>query len=479
MKKIITLLILSSGTFWIFLNIFYIPFYPWTEGLYRPYLIVNGLIPYKDFAWIRTPLDIYLLAGIYKIFGIHELGYQILIFSLQLSTSFLIFFGLLRKRFSLACFAYLSYVILLPPLFMNTEIDETLASFFIILTFFILWTYKKRRSSLVLLLSGITSSLTVLTKQTSTAVIIAILVYLIFVHKSNIKSLAFYFAGLLIPASILAIFLIIHNAMFDFIYYAFYFNLFIYRQWAQSWGIKDAMLMLGLYFSILTPFVFLKTKSIFDDKVKVLLLLITFSLIPSLLPSFWSYRLITAFPLFCIAIAVFVSKGYQALREKPAIPKIIIGGSSLIFLLFFQYFLGAYIGFINSNGFSYGQYIYDYGDDERNVAVWLRDNTDKKEKIFNMANNIIMLKSNHLPHNKYVDQIPIAYYPLDKSYKEITSKPPKIVVFDRSALDNFLVNKDWARISKDWKFIDFLDKNYRVAKRIGTIYVYFIKTDDE
>lgn len=486
MKKALFFSILAIGLAWILINIFYLPFFPWTDGLYRPWLILHGLVPYRDFMWIRTPFDIFFLAGLYGIFGVKEQIYQITIFFLISAISLLLLFWFPKRQLKMGMIAFIAYIILFFPLFSNSEIGEIIISLFSLLTFFFICRYNGSKKRIYFFLAGLSLGFSVVTKQTSA---LAPLLLIIYLYLSNVKLLKIdkvknifiYFTGLAIPAFLLIIYLLYKNALYDFLYYGIYFNLFIYSKWAQPWGIISSIKIIIVYFSILFPFLILDTRKIIDNKLKLVIFLLIFSLFSSVLPSFWSYRLVSTFPLICIALSVVVLEGYYLFfkHKKNILSKSILIISMIFFLVFFQFFLKDYVQFIKDNGFSFKQYILDYGENETGAIDWLKRNIRGNEKIFNMANNIIMLRSNHLPQNKYVDQIPVVYYPLDKSYKDIVANPPKIVVFDTSALDNPLVAKDWIEMYKNWKFISYLNKNYRLAKSFGTINIYMLNLSNK
>src|SRR3989344_4395684 len=116
------------GVAWIFLNIFFLPFQVGTEAMHRPWLILNGEVPYRDFEWIRNPLDLFLVAGVFKLFGIHAFVLRVFSLIMYLVISLTIFFGLRKESLKLAVTAFYVYIILLFPLFMNTQIGEALVS---------------------------------------------------------------------------------------------------------------------------------------------------------------------------------------------------------------------------------------------------------------------------------------------------------------------------------------------------------------
>ena len=457
------------GVAWIFLNIFFLPFQVGTEAMHRPWLILNGEVPYRDFEWIRNPLDLFLVAGVFKLFGIHAFVLRVFSLIMYLVISLTIFFGLRKESLKLAVTAFYVYIILLFPLFMNTQIGEALVSLFILLSVLSFWQFGKRKSAKSLFLSGVFSGAALVTKQTSIGIIGAIIVALaVFYLKKGILKKAFvYFFGVFSSYSFLILYLIFNNALDDYFYYAIYFNLFIYREAAGKWGFNEGMRMLSLYASVVIPFALVKITQI-PKQIKFLIVISIIGMIPTLLPSFWSYRLNTALPLVSIAAACVL----LALSEKTNIQRKNISSAILIvgvfgFIGFYGYFLKQYESFIKNYGISLLPYIYEDSPNDITAAEWLSKNTSEDVKIFNTASNTIMRLSNRKHHNKYIDGLPWVYHPYDETFADITKDPPRVVVWDKNLPTN------WPEL-KDWKFIPYLHKNYTVQKGFDGIEIYFL-----
>lgn len=472
--KIFIFLLLSLGSGWIFTNIFYLPFAPWTEGLYRPWLVIQGLVPYRDFWWDRGPLDLYFLSGIYRIFGVNNLTYQITIFSILLATSLLIFFGLLKKSLRLALLSYVVYVALIFPLFINSEIEELLVGLFSLLVFYFTLLFVHKKKLRFLFFSGVISGLSYMTKQTSGLLIAVSILYLLtfeskkrfyIFSKKKIINVFTYVLGILLPVGIMLACLFLANGFLGYLH-SQYFTFFIYSKWAKPWGIGEGWKIILVFFSILVPFIFIRTDAILNRRLKLFLILLTLSLFTCLLPSYWTYRLVAAFPLFAIAFALYIFDSLYVIKSSKNITKkVTIFSSWIIFIIFFGYFLNQYIDFVNANGFQKGQYILDYGENEKKTAQWLVNNTVSNEKIFNMGNNIIMVRAKRLPQNKYVGSMPIDYMPFKESSKIIESNPPRVIVFQETLLS------DWPEL-KNWEFINYLKTKYIVKEKFGDISIY-------
>lgn len=462
------LLLIVPGIFWIFFNIFLLPFQIGSEAMYRPWLILNGEVPYRDFEWIRNPLDIFLLAGVFKLFGMQDIVLRVFSFFMYLVISLTIFLGLRKESLKLAVTAFYVYIILLFPLFMNTQMGEALVSLFVLLSVLFFWQFGKGSAKL-LFLSGVFSGAALLTKQTSIGIIGAITITLVvfYLKKGIFKKAFMYLFGVFISYLFLILYLFFNNALDDYYYYAIYFNLFIYHDVAGKWGFNEGMRMLSLYASIVIPFALVKITQI-PKKIKFLIVISIIGMIPTLLPSFWSYRLNTALPLLSIAAAyVLLTLSEKTNIHRKNIPFTILIIGVLSFIAFYGYFLKQYESFIKNYGVSLLPYIYEDSPNDNKVAEWLSKNTSQDIKIFNTASNTIMRLSNRKHHNKYIDGLPWVYYPYDETFADITKDPPRVVVWDKNLPTN------WPEL-KDWKFIPYLHKNYTVQKSFNEIEIYFL-----
>ncbi|MBI5449576.1 glycosyltransferase family 39 protein [Candidatus Gottesmanbacteria bacterium] len=457
----IPFIVLALGSIWITVNIFLLPFYPWTEGLYRPWLLLRGLLPYRDHLWNRGMIDISLLAAVYKIIGVHPISYQLVVAVVFLLTGFLLF-GYLRKlSLRLALLAYSMFIVFLFPLFSNAEIEEILVGFFALCTFFSSWELTRRNKPIWLIWAGLFSGLSLMTKQTSG---VLILVMVLFLWK-RWKWIGLYSLGVLMPVAAVVLFLWFHGALNDYIQ-GLLFVATIYKGWAKAWGINTALNMIGVYMAILVPFLLIARTSISQSKVKHLLSGFILALFVMLLPSYWSYRLVASFPLLCIGAAFVLLEANTYIKTKGNTPrKMLFVSAFIVFLISIIRPVNEYRRYILDNGFSPNQYLVDYSENELAAARWLRDNTEETEKVFNMANNIIMMRANRLPFNRYVGGMPIDYLPFAQTTAELISKPPKVVVYDRRLID------DWPELS-GWGFLDFLRQNYTLQQEFDTIGIY-------
>lgn len=466
MKKLYALFdffVLFLGSGWIAVNIFLLPFYPWTEGLYRPWLLLHGLMPYKDHLWNRGMADITLLAAVYTFIGVSPLSYQVVIASLLLLIGFLLYWYLRRTSRPLAETSYGAYVLLLFPLFANAEIEEILVGLFALCTLFSLWEFAKSKKIIFLICAGLFSGFSIVTKQTSG--VLAMVTFL-FLWKQW-RNFLIYIGGMAVPLCVTVVFLWMRGALGDYIS-SLIFVATVYKEWAKAWGIGGALDMIGIYASVLVPFLFAVNAPTIRANVRHLLAGFIIALFIMLLPSYWSYRLVASFPLLSIALAMVILDACMVFRKKGmAIKKLLMVACLIGFGGFFLRFGNEYIRFVSDNGFSFGQYLLDYGQNELAAAQWLKEHTSEDEKVFTMANNIIMMRADRLPFNRYVGGMPIDYLPFGKTASEMTTNPPRVVVIDNRMLE------DWPELNS-WGFIDFLRKRYTLQQEFGEIGIYVL-----
>ncbi len=443
------------GLAWVTLNVFFLPFHPWTTGIVRPWFMLNGYLPYRDFGWMRTPLDLFLLSFWYRLFGISAQAYQFFVFTLITIITLILF--LTKKAFS-----FTFYLLLLFPLFLNIEEGEIFIGLFSLLFFVLMCQYFQNKKLSWLLTSGLIAGLALITKQNSALMILAGLLALgldvkrlsVFIVRAGL-----YFLAALLPFILLSGYFINHASFKDFFDSTIIFPLFTYSKAPVTHG--DGGWIAAGYLSLLIPFILFRKKTGFSTQSAILLVLLILVLFASLLPSFLSYRAFTAFPLVAIVAGTNV-----ALFLKNKTSRLIISISFLFFLGFIARFLGDYCSFVRDNGFHFQQYLLDYGETEYKIAAWLRKNTQKEEKIINYGNAIIYLLANRLPKNRYIDPFPYGLQPYEKTSQVFFDNLPRIVVYDESLPADHLG-------LEEWPFIKFMKENYHQAARFGeTLVIY-------
>lgn len=467
-------LILLLGSMWVVFNIYFLPFFAWTTGIVRPWLILNGYIPYRDFTWIRAPLDLYILSNWYRVFGVNADSYRLFICFILLLITTIVFFITYNILPKLKFLPFLFFIIFLFPLFQNTEVGEILIGFWGILLLTIIFIYLDKIDNRLLFLGGLVSGLSVITKQNSGAVIPAILI-IIFIDQylrkqalsKWIKPLIHYIFGVFIPVFSFVGYLIYNQSLNDFIFFSKEIVLGSYKNapLPQNYSLGDGLWIEIGYFVLLIPFLLFSKETKLSLQKIILLPLFVISLFPSLLPSFLSYRAFTAYPIISIVAGYDMLILINNLKKKNRILKIsIILSSFIIFILFILRFINPYLmPFTNGEVFP-NNYIKDYGESELKTAEWIKKNTKSNEKIISYTSDIVYLLSNRLPENKYIDFQPFTLFPTN-SAKAFITKPPRTFAIDKTILDTY-------PDLKKWPFIDYLYKNYSLKAKFNYIEIY-------
>jgi len=468
-------IVLLFGIGWTVLNVYFLPFAVWTLGIVRPWFIINGLLPYKDFTWIRTPLDMFLLSFWYRIFGVGATSYQLFVLLLLVVLCILVFYTTRQLFGSKFIGAFLFYIIFLFPLFINTEEGEFLVGVFIMSVFISMWKYLRYSQLRWLFISGCIGGLVYITKQNASVIMLALFCSLTFdayLRRNSIaqwlqRTVIFAFGGLL-PVALTLSYFYFRGGLNDFLYYTVFFVLGPYAKQQPNLIHGDGLWIAAGYITLLIPFILFWKRLRLQPQIVVLLTLIVLTSLFSLLPSFLSYR---AFPAFG-AIALVAGFDIALLQDKTA--KIVIKGivliSFLLFIIFTFRFIQSYIVFIQGNNVAYGQFITDYGDDEKKIAHWIKTNTSKDEKIADFGNEIIYVLSDRLPKHKYIEPFPYHLQPYERSSQLFINDPPKIVIYDTSLPQ---IHKGL----ENWPFIPFMKKYYKEVGRYGdTLVIYQFST---
>lgn len=441
---------------WIAANVYFLPFVVWTAGIIRPWYILHGYIPYKDFVWLRMPLDLFLLSGWYRIFGPTPAAYQNFVFILLVFIAISLFFvsRMLIHRFS--SLSFLFFAVFLFPLFQNTEEDEMLIGLWAILLLVFMSLFLKKQKAIYLLFAGIIAGISLMTKQTSGFLIIASLASIIFdffLRKNTIKSLLIrvgvFSLGVSIPILAIASYFMSKNAVGDFLHYTVFFNFgSIYADGSLK---GDGLWIIAGYVSLLTPFIIFWKSTKLMPQIIFFITLEILGLFFSLFPSALSYKAFTSYALISIVAGCNILLLFTLKKHKKFVLL-----SFILFIIFTWNFISSY--FTANPGFSPNQLLQDFGKPEYEIANLIKKNTNKNDKIINYGSEMIYLLSDRLPKNKYIDPFPQMLQPFGVSLKVFVDNPPKIIVYDQS------LPADHPGLS-DWPVLSFMRKNYKIIGR--------------
>lgn len=473
MKSLKTYVLLLLGTAWITINVYFLPFFAWTTGIVLSWMILHGLVPYRDLVWNRTPLDLFFLSGWFHFFGSSQASYQSFIYFIFLIITVLVFILSNHMSPKTQIPSFIFYLIFLFPLFQNTEIDEMLIGVFPLLLLATVYIYLEKRRMSILLLAGVISAVSVITKQTSGGIVLASIIILVFdsyIKKSLplfLKSITSYAAGILLPALVFLIYLISNNALSDFIWGVITLTTtYIADPVPPGFSLGEGLWIEAGYLVLLVPFViYWKQTKLSIQKVVFLTLLIV-SLSPTILPALLSYR---AFPSYPLAALVAGFDIFLLMNKKNTIiKKSVILLSFTIFIILIFRFINPYFSSIRDEGFHYKNYIIDYGKSDYQVAEWIKKNTKEDEKIMTSTSWVVYLLSNRMPKNKYMSFEPVLLLPYNESSNVFIADPPRVFVLEHEILET-------RPNLKSWPFFSYLRSNYKSVASYGTSEIFVHK----
>ena len=460
-------LILLIGILIITLHIYFTPFSIWTAGVSRPWLIINGFLPYRDFIWIRMPLDLFILSFWYQLFGVSSSSYQMFVFVLLLIEMSLIFFA--NKLFTthIRSFAIIFFILFLFPLFMNTEEGEILIGIFSLLLGIAGFNYFKRPSTYLLIISGFLAGICLILKQNTIfafLVLPASLVLEALIMKRQLyyalTKISIYIFVALIPYILIVIYHLMNNGLYDF----FYYTILILGPYRNENSIVqgDGLLIIIGYISLLIPFLIFWKKTNLKPSMVIFLSGLIIALFLSVLPSFLSYRTFTAYGLISV-VAGYDIYLFRKQGNDPGllVRRIIIILSFVFFVIIIYPFIHSYTTSLKDNGIAPGQLITDYSNEEYEIVNWLKNNTTKQDRILNYGSEMIYVLADRFPPNKHLLPFPFELMPFERTAKIFIDNPPKFVI------DDIYIPRDHPGIEK-WPFMAFLHSDkYRLVKRYG------------
>ncbi|MBI5449572.1 hypothetical protein HY948_04655 [Candidatus Gottesmanbacteria bacterium] len=453
---------------WITANIYFLPFHVWTAGVIYPWFMTKGLTLYKDIIWLRMPFDMFLLSAWYRLFGASGSAYQLFIwvmFGLLVSIFLWVLKRIDRKIVYPACIFFLVFLF---PLFLNVEVGELMVGLLVLLLFFLIHQYALTNRPVWALAAGICAGFTVATKQNTIFVVLILpfFQFYLYIRKQSMSRLMrssfVYVFGLTVPFILIGVYFFFRGALYDFLYYSLYTVVGPYRNFTLL-DHGDGLYIEFAYGILLLPCVFLWKQLGMQRKTAILLTLFVVALIPSLLPSYLSYRTFTSFALVSVA-AGYLIRGLLHKKNTAWVRLSIVCGFIGYMTLVSRY-MSAYNGFVRDNGFHREQYLTDWGDFEKRMAVWINENTHKQDRIISYGSEMIYLLSDRLPANKYTNFTPFILEPFVETTKVFTSNPPAAIVFDWA-------HPDLPRGLSTWPFLAYMRENYREVMRMDALVLY-------
>jgi len=400
-------------------------FTAWPEMLNWPYLLLKGVLPYRDVAVVHTPLLLLKLAAYYKIFGVGVIQLQIFTWILILLTDVLIFY-VVRKIWNekTAIFTILSFSILQVFFEGNGLWFDLFMSFFILIAFFFI---QKKNYFLV----GVFWALAFASKQTAFWFLIPILF-----SKINIKKF-------LIGVSPILLLLLLPG----FYHWAIEFGIFVLPRATgqiQPPSLKSLMVV-GFVFSV---FIFQLVRY---KKIKQNLIPWAFAGILGAYPRFEYFHLQPAVPYLAMMVGLVFS-------DFNRLDKYLKIGFAL-------YLVG--IIYLMANFFvrNFNEGIRFYDQDVKDVVSYVKTNTTPGEKIFvlNWWDNLYPLTGTIPAVTLLVPQL--SWYQnlegiQEKEVSDLALSKPRIILFQdytESGLSSYRPEKLYGYIIANYKLKEKVD----------------------
>lgn len=182
--------------------------------------ITEGLMPYRDFSFVYTPLSIFATALSFILFGPSILSSRILVlFVALLSCGFL--FYVIRLATKNKFYATLGVLMFIAwgPTHINFSWPVMYATLFALITLFLLLKFLETRSGIFLFLSGIATFAVFLAKQNfGIIMLLPIAVFFLVKHARNIHSILTFSYGYVWSLIIFCIFLLQTDSFAPFIF---------------------------------------------------------------------------------------------------------------------------------------------------------------------------------------------------------------------------------------------------------------------
>jgi len=420
----------------------------WPEMLLWPYMMIQGLLPYKDIAIAHTPHLVIDLAIFFKIFGVGVLQLKIYTWLLIIFTDLVVYWvsNKLWNR-KVAIVSTFSFVIL--QIFFDGNglwFDSLLAPFSVLLFYLVskknyLWT-------------GIVWAVMFLTKQTAVWFLLPIAWQVAKNEERKMKNLIKYVYGVSIVLGSFLLLLFTFNLLPSFYTWAVNFGIFILPGAQGQIQLPDLknLIVAGFPFVVFVPFLLNKKNRNLN------LLAWVIAGVMGTYPRFEYFHFQPAIPFLAIIIAIVVTGVKQNKLIKA-------------FLIF--YTLGSVYLFANYFMRNWREGTRFLEADVVDVVSYVRNNTHENEKIFvlNWWDNIYPLTGTLPATDPWVPQLPW-YQDLpgvqEKEVENLRATKPKLILF-----------KEYEQVGlaayKPQKVLDFINSNYTLKEEIDNIGIFVLR----
>ncbi len=422
-------------------------FLPYPELFIYPYLTNHGLVPYRDILDQHFPGLMFFPINLGS-FGMTTPDVaRIWQYGIVVFTHVILY--LVAKKFlgnKKAIFANIFFA-LWQPFFEGWVV--WIDSFLPILTLTSLYFLKSKK----MFWSGIFLGLALLFKQVILPLAAIVGLYLIFKEK-KFKTIFSFGLGVLIPTSLLALYITNLGIWKDFIYWTIAFNMTTFAEMGRKYGtLSEWARVVGVYgFS---AFAFI------DKKLKADTLLIGLFLVGSLASIYARFDFIHLQPsLPFIALLSAISAGW--LIKRRYLKLLIVAYVLASIFLLSQFYKG-----------HWGDKIFFFSSAEKGVVEEVQKYSKPGEKIFTLGTlpHIYYLADRLPPGNVFVFQFPWFMIEAENRILDgIVNDPPGVVIRDLTAEVEDMKLSDYMP-----KIADHIDSNYKVVNKVEEIEIMIKK----
>lgn len=402
-------------------------FTAWPEMILWPYFLLKGLLPYRDIAMAHNPLLIFDLAFFYKFFGVSLLSLKVYSWLLVLTTDFLLFFVAKKiiRNFQTALLVLAFYVFWQPYFEGNGVWFDLVLAPLAVLIFYSL--HQKK-----LFLAGILTGLSILTKQTAFLFLAPIFFTVWFLFEKKLEMTKKFLFGLTLPFVLFFAWLLYQGVTADYYFWAIRFGSVYLPNSPGQIQLPTIKQLLALsvpyafvFLSILTFMVHYKRND--EEKRTIILLLIwCFFTALGVYPRFGLFHFQPSLPFLALISGIMISESSLWFKKHPKAPFLIF----LVFIFSGSFYLQARfyrLHFNKPDRF--------FEKETLEAASWLRENTQKEEKIFilNSWDHLYALSETLPAVSPWVPTLPW-YLEYDKIQKGTTAdlelQKPSLIVFE-------------------------------------------------
>lgn len=432
-------------------------FTAWPEMFSYPYLFSKGFKLYKDFILPYPPGLIFLLTGLFNLFGYSILVLKVMTWTLILAEDTLLYF-IFRK---VASDLKQMFLLLLIFVFVQSFLDgnqlwfdfATVIPTLLGFSFLLSWIEKGKKLSLFL--ASLCLSISILIKQTSLIYFVIFLLFYFLLKKRIIyQELGTIFLGLVVGLMMLFLYLLSISSFPEFWNWVIYYPLFKWSQFPGYviWEIsrKEATVFLILVLPLLIGF--LKIRNFYQNKIFLISFLFVISSIIAIYPRFTYFHL-QPLLVFSILLSATIGDLLNKKIQKLYLVLVIISLTFVIFLIIKQ---------------ELGKETRFYSEQEKNLAKEIKQYSNIDDKVFLLGPiSSEYVFSSRVPPKHWSDnfgwylEIPGVQ---DWILEEFIADPPK-VIFRKTPQRGA-----WYELAtyQPKKIVDFIYLNYqRVDNRKG------------